>query len=111
MTRNHQAQISKDLDMRADVYQKLHEFNQHIDQGIDTLRSMSQIKNVDRKEIQRYAEYLEELRSSSSGYIASIIFDQEEHVSGKLFRKRRHKKWPTTQCTAAGSKKNAQRSR
>ena len=76
--------------MRADVYQKLHEFNQHIDQAIDTLRSMSQIKNVDGKEIQRYAEYFEELRSSSSGYLASVIFEQEEHVTGKLFRKRRH---------------------
>src|SRR5882724_10724287 len=76
--------------MRADVYQKLHEFNQHIDLGIDTLRSMSQIKNVDSKEIQRYAEYFEELRSSSSGYLASIVFGQEEHVSGKMFRKRRH---------------------
>jgi peptide deformylase len=76
--------------MRANVYQKLHEFNQHIDQAVDSLRSMSQIKNVDSKEIQRYAEHFEELRSSSSGYLASVVFEQEEHLSGKLFRKRRH---------------------
>src|SRR5258708_6530504 len=86
----HRTPTVRTSSMRADVYQKLHEFNQHIDQGIDTLRSMSQIKNVDSKEIQRYAEYFEELRSSSSGYITSVVFDQEEHVSGKLFRKRRH---------------------
>ena len=75
--------------MRADVYQKLHEFNQHIDQGIDTLRSMSEIKNVDSENIRRYAEYFEELRSSSSGYVMSVVSNQEGRVAGKLFAKRR----------------------
>jgi hypothetical protein len=83
------ANMSKDSPMRADVYQKLHEFNLHIDQGVATLRSLSQIKNVDEAEIRRYAEYFEELRSSSSGYVSGIVSDHEGRESGRLFGKRR----------------------
>ena len=75
--------------MRVDVYQKLHEFNLHIDQGVAALRSMSQIKNVSATEIERYAEYFEELRTSSSGYLTSIFSDDEGRASGRLFGKRR----------------------
>ena len=75
--------------MRADVYQKLHEFNLHIDQGVATLRSMSQIKKVRAEEIHRYAEYFEEIRTASSGYLTSILSDHEEWESARLFGKRR----------------------
>ena len=75
--------------MRADVYQKLHEFNLHIDQGVATLRSMAQIKNVTAKEIQRLADYFEELRTASSGYLTSIVSDEEDRASGRLFGRRR----------------------
>jgi hypothetical protein len=75
--------------MRADVYQKLHEFNLHIDQGVAALRGMAQIKNVSATEIERYAEYFEELRTSSSGYLASIVSDHEGREAGRLFGKRR----------------------
>jgi hypothetical protein len=74
--------------MRADVYQKLHEFNLHIDQGVATLRSMSQIKNVTAKEIQRLADYFEELRTASSGYLTSVVSDEEDRASGRLFGRR-----------------------
>jgi hypothetical protein len=77
--------------MRADVYQKLHEFNLHIDQGVAALRGMSRIKKVSAAEIERYAEYFEELRTSSSGFLTSIFSDDEERASGRLFGKRRRR--------------------
>lgn len=75
--------------MRADVYQKLHEFNLHIDQGVATLRGMAQIKNVRATEIERLADYFEELRTASSGYLTSIVSDEEDRASGRLFGRRR----------------------
>jgi hypothetical protein len=75
--------------MRADVYQKLHEFNLHIDQGVATLRGMAQIKNVTATEIEHMAEYFEELRSSCSGWLTSLVSDQEDVESARLFGKRR----------------------
>lgn len=75
--------------MSADDYQKLHEFNLYIGQGVATLHSMSQIKKVSATEIQRMAEYFEELRSSVSGYVTSLVSDEEERVSGRMFGKRR----------------------
>jgi hypothetical protein len=75
--------------MRADVYQKLHEFNLHIDQGMATLRGMAQIKKVSAREIEHMAEYFEELRSSCSGWLTSIVSDEEDRASGRLFGKRR----------------------
>jgi len=75
--------------MRADVYQKLHEFNLHIDQGMATLRGMGQIKKVSDREIEHMAEYFEELRSSCSGWLTSIVSGQEELEAGRLFGRRR----------------------
>jgi hypothetical protein len=75
--------------MHADVYQKLHEFNLHITEGVTTLRSLLQIYKLDAEEVRRYAEYFEELRSSVSGYVTNLVSDQEERVSGRLFGKRR----------------------
>src|SRR5689334_11081513 len=75
--------------MHADVYQKLHEFNLHIIEGVASLRSLSQVYKLDAEEVRRYAEYFEELRSSVSGYVTNLVSDQEERVSGRLFGKRR----------------------
>ena len=75
--------------MRADVYQKLHEFNLHIDQGVAALRSMSQVKKVSATEIEHMAEYFEELRSSCSGWLTSLVSDQEDAESARLFGRRR----------------------
>ena len=74
--------------MRADIYQKLHEFNLHIDQGLAALREI-RVKTVSAGEIQRYAEYFEEIRTSVSGYLTSIVSDQEGREAGRLFAKRR----------------------
>ncbi len=74
---------------RAEVYQKLHEFNLHIDQGLAALRSMSEIPDVSAEEIQRLAAHFEEVRSDSSAYVTSVISDQEVHEAGRLFSKRR----------------------
>ena len=57
MARHHLMPILEDSPMRADVYQKLHEFNLHIDQGMATLRNMAQIKKVSAREIEHRAEY------------------------------------------------------
>jgi hypothetical protein len=75
--------------MRAEVYQKLHEFNLHIDQGVATLRGMAQIKKVSAREIEHMAEYFEELRSSCSGWLTSLVSDQEDAESARLFGRRR----------------------
>src|SRR6476646_5484984 len=75
--------------MRVDVYQKLHEFNLHIDQGVATLRGMAQIKKVSAREIEHMAEYFEELRSSCSGWLTSLVSDQEDAESARLFGRRR----------------------
>jgi hypothetical protein len=74
--------------MRADIYQKLHEFNLHIDQGVAALREI-RVKTVSAGEIQLYAEYFEEIRTSVSGYLTSIVSDQEACEAGRLFAKRR----------------------
>jgi hypothetical protein len=75
--------------MHAEVYQKLHEFNLHINEGVTTLRSLLQIYKLDAEEVRRYAEYFEELRSSVSGYVTNLVSDEEERMSGRLFGKRR----------------------
>ena len=36
--------------MHPDAYQKLHEFNLHIRQGVDALHGMGALKEVSRKE-------------------------------------------------------------
>lgn len=75
--------------MHAEVYQKLHEFNLHIHEGVITLRSLLQIYKLDAEEVRRYVEYFEELRSSFSGYVTNRVSDDEERTSGRLFSKRR----------------------
>ncbi len=77
--------------MRADIYQKLHEFNLHIDQGMAALREMAAVKEVRAGTVLRYAEYFEEIRTSASGYLASIMADQEHREAGRLFGKRRRR--------------------
>ncbi len=77
--------------MRADAYQKLHEFNLHIDQGMATLRSMAEMEKVSAGEIRRMADYFEEIRTSTSGYLASVFSDQELREAGRLFGKRRRR--------------------
>jgi hypothetical protein len=74
--------------MRAEFYQKLHEFNLHIEQGVAALREI-RVKNLSAGEIQRYAEYFEEIRTSVSGYLTSIVSDQEGREAGRLFAERR----------------------
>ena len=39
--------------------------------------------------IERLADYFEELRTASSGYLTSIVSDEEERASGRLFGRRR----------------------
>ena len=77
--------------MRADMYQKLHEFKLHIDEGVTALREMASAKKVSAGEIRRYADYFEEIRSSVSGYLTSIVSNQEEREAGRLFGKRRRR--------------------
>jgi hypothetical protein len=77
--------------MRADVYQKLHEFNLHIDQGVATLRSMAKVKGVAAGEINRLADYFEEIRTSASGYLTGIVAADEEREAGHLFGTRRRR--------------------
>ena len=76
--------------MRADIYQKLHEFNLYIDQGVEALLEI-RVKKVSAGEIQRYADYFEEIRTSVSGYLTSIVSDQEEREAGRLFGRRRRR--------------------
>lgn len=52
--------------MHPDTYQKLHEFNLHIQQGVDALRGMGALKEISRKEARRIEEYFEEIRTSAS---------------------------------------------
>jgi hypothetical protein len=66
--------MNEDSPMHADVYQKLHEFNLHIIEGVATLRGLSQVYKLDAEEVRRYAEYFEELRSSFSGYVTNPCF-------------------------------------
>ncbi len=74
--------------MRTDIYQKLHEFNLHIDQGIAALREMADAEEVSAKEIRGYTDYFEEIRSSVCGYLTSIVSGQEGREAGRLFGKR-----------------------
>jgi hypothetical protein len=76
--------------MRADIYQKLHEFNLHIEQGVAALLGLSQVKKVKSYLLRRYAENFEEIKTAASGYLTSLISDQEEDEAGRLFAKRRH---------------------
>jgi hypothetical protein len=50
---------------------------------------MAQIKKVRAEEIHRYAEYFGELRTASSGYLTSVVSDEEDRASGRLFGRRR----------------------
>jgi len=77
--------------MRADVYQKFHEFNQHIEQGVAVLREMAEVKKVGAEEVRRYADYFEEIRASASSYLGSIFSDEEEREAGRLFGRRRRR--------------------
>jgi hypothetical protein len=77
--------------VRADIYQKLYEFNLHIDQGEAALRDLAQVKKASAGELLRYAEYLEENRTAASGYLTSIVSDQEEREAGRLFSRRRRR--------------------
>ena len=76
--------------MGADIYRKLHEFNLHIDPGVAALREV-RLKTVSAGELQRYAEHFEEIRASVSGYLTSIVSDQEGREAGRLFGKRRRR--------------------
>ena len=75
--------------MHPDAYQKLHEFNLHIQQGVDALRGLGALKEISRKEVRRIAKYFEEIRTSASGYLTSIFSGQEEREAGRLFGRRR----------------------
>jgi hypothetical protein len=77
--------------VHPDAYQKLHEFNLHIEQGIATLCGLGELKNISRKEVRRIAEYFEEIRTSASGYLTSIFSGQEEREAGRLFGQRRRR--------------------
>jgi hypothetical protein len=77
--------------VHPDAYQKLHEFNLHIEQGIATLCGLGELKKISRKEIRRIAEYFEEIRTSASGYLTSIFSGQEEGEAGRLFGQRRRR--------------------
>jgi hypothetical protein len=77
--------------VQPDAYQKLHEFNLHIEQGIATLCGLRELKNVSRKEVRRIAEYFEEIRTFASGYLTSIFSGQEEGEAGRLFGQRRRR--------------------
>jgi hypothetical protein len=77
--------------MRAAVYQKLHEFNLHITEGVAALRGLSRVQKMDAEEVRRYADFFEELRSSVSGYVTNLVSDEEARASGHLFGKRRRK--------------------
>ena len=76
--------------MRADIYQKLHKFNLHIEQGTAALLGLSGVKRVSRRELRRFAENFEELKTGASGYLTSRISEQEGNEAGRLFAKRRH---------------------
>ena len=75
--------------MRAEVYQKLHEFNLHIEQGVTALREMAAVKEINAKEVRRMAEFFEEARTEASGYVTSIVSGHEEREAGRLFGRRR----------------------
>lgn len=77
--------------MHPDAYQKLHEFNLHIQQGVEALRGMGALREISRKEVRRIEEYFEEIRTSASGYLTSIFSGQEEREAGRLFGKRRRR--------------------
>jgi hypothetical protein len=77
--------------VHPDAYQKLHEFNLHIQQGVDALRGMGALKEISRKEVERIAKYFEEIRTSASGYLTSIFSGQEEREAGRLFGRRRRR--------------------
>jgi len=96
--------------MRADVYQKLHEFNLHIDQGMATLRGMAQIKKVSARESEHMAEYLEELRSFCSGWLTSIVSGQEERGAGRLFGRRRRQEMAEAPLHGGWLEKSGKRS-
>lgn len=77
--------------MRPDAYQKLHEFNLHIQQGVEALRGMGALREISRTEARRIEEYFEEIRTSASGYLTSIFSGQEEREAGRLFGRRRRR--------------------
>src|SRR5262249_11815533 len=76
--------------MRADIYQKLHEFNLHIEQGTAALLELSGVKRVSGRELRRFAENFEEIKTAASNYLTSRISEQEGDEAGRLFAKRRH---------------------
>jgi hypothetical protein len=77
--------------VHPDAYQKLHEFNLHIQQGVEALRGIGALREISRKEVRRIEEYFEEIRTSASGYLTSIFSGQEECEAGRLFGKRRRR--------------------
>ncbi|HEY7406305.1 MAG TPA: hypothetical protein VIB39_22455 [Candidatus Angelobacter sp.] len=77
--------------MRADIYQKLYEFNQHTELAVAALRELAQMKSVRVARVEHIVDYFEEIRSDASGYPASLLSEQEDRESGRLFVQRRRR--------------------
>lgn len=76
---------------RAEIYQKLFEFNLYIQQGIAALLSLERAKEVSAQEVRRTAECFEEFRADASGYLAGVISEREDREAGRLFVRRRRR--------------------
>jgi hypothetical protein len=82
---------SRKIPLRAGAYQKLHEFNFHIEQGIAALGELAQVKQVSTKEVRCLADTFEEFRADASEYLGSVFSGHEERLAGRLFKKRRRR--------------------
>lgn len=76
---------------RAEIYQKLFEFNLHIQQGIAALLGLERAKEVNAQEVRRIVACFEEFRADTSGYLAGVISEREDREAGRLFLRRRRR--------------------
>ena len=77
--------------MRPEIYQKLFEFNLHIQQGIAALMGLERAKEVSVQEVRRIAACFDEFRADASGYLAGVISEREDRDAGRLFVRRRRR--------------------
>ena len=74
--------------MRHDVYEGLHLFNDSVHKAVLSLGALATHAAFDKSEVNRFADYMQEVRSRTNGYLLDIIRANETEQAVNLLQKR-----------------------
>ena len=74
--------------MRHDVYEGLHLFNESVHKAVLSLGALASHSAFDKSQVDRFAEYMQEVRSRTNGYLLDVIKANETEQAVNLLQKR-----------------------